>query len=117
MPPSLIAATMSSKDTAAPGLLAAHPLLPGAIAPGRVLRESFDAPENLPKETSCQVDLGGPAPQPTRDRDDSGLRIHRRCRSISTLTAGGLLVGVPAAIAFNAVLDRFIQGLTGFGDQ
>jgi multiple sugar transport system permease protein len=33
------------------------------------------------------------------------------------LMAGGLLVGVPAAIAFNAVLDRFIQGVTGIGDQ
>ena len=32
------------------------------------------------------------------------------------LMAGGLLVGVPAAIAFNAVLGRFIQGLTGFRD-
>jgi len=30
------------------------------------------------------------------------------------LMAGGLLVGVPAAIAFNVVLDHFIQGLTGF---
>jgi multiple sugar transport system permease protein len=32
------------------------------------------------------------------------------------LMAAGLLVGVPAAIAFNAVLGRFIQGLTGFRD-
>jgi multiple sugar transport system permease protein len=32
------------------------------------------------------------------------------------LMAGGLLVGVPAAIAFNAVLGRFIQGLTGLRD-
>ncbi len=32
------------------------------------------------------------------------------------LMAGGLLVGVPAAIAFNVVLGRFIQGLTGFRD-
>ena len=32
------------------------------------------------------------------------------------LMAGGLLVGVPAAIAFNLVLDRFIQGLTGSRD-
>ena len=32
------------------------------------------------------------------------------------LMAGGLLVGVPAAIAFNLVLDRFIQGLTGARD-
>jgi hypothetical protein len=30
--------------------------------------------------------------------------------------AGGLLVGVPTAIAFNLVLDRFIQGLTGAGE-
>lgn len=33
------------------------------------------------------------------------------------LMAGGLLVGVPAAIAFHVVLDRFVQGLTGAGDQ
>ena len=33
------------------------------------------------------------------------------------LMAGALLVGVPAALAFNMVLDRFIQGLTGVGDQ
>jgi multiple sugar transport system permease protein len=33
------------------------------------------------------------------------------------LMAGGLLVGAPAAIAFNAVLDRFIQGLTGVSEQ
>ena len=32
------------------------------------------------------------------------------------LMAGGLLVGVPAAIAFNLVLDRFVHGLTGFRD-
>ncbi len=32
------------------------------------------------------------------------------------LMAGGLLVGVPTAIAFNVVLDRFIQGLSGAGD-
>jgi multiple sugar transport system permease protein len=32
------------------------------------------------------------------------------------LMAGGLLVGVPTAIAFNVVLDRFIQGLTGVGE-
>jgi multiple sugar transport system permease protein len=32
------------------------------------------------------------------------------------LMAGGLLVGIPAAIAFNLVIDRFIQGLTGFRD-
>lgn len=30
-----------------------------------------------------------------------------------SLMAGGLLVGVPAAIAFNLVLDRFVHGLTG----
>jgi multiple sugar transport system permease protein len=30
------------------------------------------------------------------------------------LMAGGLLVGIPAALAFNLVIDRFIQGLTGF---
>jgi multiple sugar transport system permease protein len=33
------------------------------------------------------------------------------------LMAGGLLVGVPAAFAFTLVLDRFIHGLTGMGDQ
>lgn len=33
------------------------------------------------------------------------------------LMAGALLVGVPAAIAFNVVLDRFVHGLTGAGDQ
>jgi multiple sugar transport system permease protein len=32
------------------------------------------------------------------------------------LMAGGLLVGVPTAIAFNLVLDRFIQGLTAAGE-
>jgi len=32
------------------------------------------------------------------------------------LMAGGLLVGVPAAIAFNLVLDRFVEGLTGAAD-
>ena len=32
------------------------------------------------------------------------------------LMAGALLVGLPAAIAFNAVLDRFVQGLTGAGE-
>ncbi len=31
------------------------------------------------------------------------------------LMAGGLLVGVPAALLFNVVLDRFIEGLTGSG--
>jgi multiple sugar transport system permease protein len=33
------------------------------------------------------------------------------------LMAGALLVGTPAALAFNMVLDRFIQGLTGIEDQ
>jgi multiple sugar transport system permease protein len=33
------------------------------------------------------------------------------------LMAGGLLVGVPAAIVFGVVLDRFIQGVTGVGEQ
>ena len=33
------------------------------------------------------------------------------------LMAGALLVGAPAAVAFNMVLDRFIEGLTGTGDQ
>lgn len=33
------------------------------------------------------------------------------------LMAGALLVGAPAALAFNLVLDRFIQGLTGAGDS
>jgi len=32
------------------------------------------------------------------------------------LMAGALLVGVPTAIAFNVVLDRFVQGLTGVGE-
>jgi multiple sugar transport system permease protein len=32
------------------------------------------------------------------------------------LMAGGLLVGLPTAIAFNVVLDRFIQGLSAAGD-
>jgi len=32
------------------------------------------------------------------------------------LMACGLLVGVPAAIAFNLVLDRFVHGLTGAAD-
>jgi multiple sugar transport system permease protein len=32
------------------------------------------------------------------------------------LMAGGLLVGIPAAILFNLVLDRFIQAFTGFRD-
>jgi multiple sugar transport system permease protein len=30
-----------------------------------------------------------------------------------SLMAGGLLVGIPVAILFNLVIDRFIQGLTG----
>ena len=34
-----------------------------------------------------------------------------------SLMAGALLVGLPAALAFNVVLDRFIQGLTGVSDQ
>jgi ABC-type glycerol-3-phosphate transport system permease component len=34
-----------------------------------------------------------------------------------SLMAGALLVGLPAAVAFNLVLDRFIQGLTGVSDQ
>jgi len=34
-----------------------------------------------------------------------------------SLMAGALLVGLPAALAFNLVLDRFIQGLTGVSDQ
>src|SRR5207249_11907313 len=33
-----------------------------------------------------------------------------------SLMAGALLVGVPTAIAFNVVLDRFVQGLTGVGE-
>jgi alkanesulfonate monooxygenase SsuD/methylene tetrahydromethanopterin reductase-like flavin-dependent oxidoreductase (luciferase family) len=33
------------------------------------------------------------------------------------LMAGALLVGVPAALAFTLVLDRFIQGVTGIADQ
>jgi multiple sugar transport system permease protein len=33
------------------------------------------------------------------------------------LMAGGLLVGVPAALAFSAVLGRFVQGLTGVGES
>ncbi len=32
------------------------------------------------------------------------------------LMAGGLLVGLPTAIAFNVVLDRFIQGLSAAGE-
>jgi multiple sugar transport system permease protein len=32
------------------------------------------------------------------------------------LMAGGLLVGVPAALAFALVLGRFIEGLAGVGD-
>ena len=34
-----------------------------------------------------------------------------------SLMAGALLVGIPATLAFNLVLDRFIQGLTGVSDQ
>jgi multiple sugar transport system permease protein len=34
-----------------------------------------------------------------------------------SLMAGALLVGLPAALAFNLVLDRFIQGLTGVTDD
>ena len=33
------------------------------------------------------------------------------------LMAGGLLVGIPAAFLFALVLDRFIHGLTGAGEQ
>jgi multiple sugar transport system permease protein len=33
------------------------------------------------------------------------------------LMAGALLTGVPAAVAFNVVLDRFVQGLTGVAEQ
>jgi multiple sugar transport system permease protein len=31
------------------------------------------------------------------------------------LMAGALLVGIPIALVFNLVLDRFIEGLTGVG--
>jgi multiple sugar transport system permease protein len=34
-----------------------------------------------------------------------------------SLMAAGLLVGLPAALAFNLVIDRFIQGLTGASNQ
>ena len=34
-----------------------------------------------------------------------------------SLMAGALIVGLPSALAFNLVLDRFIQGLTGVSDQ
>ena len=34
-----------------------------------------------------------------------------------SLMAGTLLVGIPATLAFNLVLDRFIEGLTGVSDQ
>ncbi len=34
-----------------------------------------------------------------------------------SLMAGALLVGLPTAIAFNVVLDRFVQGLTGVGES
>jgi len=30
-----------------------------------------------------------------------------------SLMAGGLLVGIPVALLFNLVIDRFIEGLTG----
>jgi len=33
------------------------------------------------------------------------------------LMAGALLVGVPAALAFNLVLDRFLHGVMGAGDS
>ena len=33
------------------------------------------------------------------------------------LMAGGLLVGVPAAVLFNVVIDRFIHGLTMAADS
>jgi multiple sugar transport system permease protein len=33
------------------------------------------------------------------------------------LMAGALLVGVPAALAFNLVLDRFLHGITGAGES
>ena len=33
------------------------------------------------------------------------------------LMAGALLVGLPAALAFNAILDRFVHGLTGVAEQ
>jgi ABC-type glycerol-3-phosphate transport system permease component len=33
------------------------------------------------------------------------------------LMAGALLVGLPTASAFQVVLDRFVQGLTGLVDQ
>jgi multiple sugar transport system permease protein len=33
------------------------------------------------------------------------------------LMAGGLLIGIPAALLFALVLDRFIHGLTGAGEQ
>jgi multiple sugar transport system permease protein len=33
-----------------------------------------------------------------------------------SLMAGGLLVGVPAAVLFNVVIDRFIHGLTMAAD-
>jgi multiple sugar transport system permease protein len=32
-----------------------------------------------------------------------------------SLMAGGLLIGIPVAILFNLVIDRFIEGLTGAG--
>jgi multiple sugar transport system permease protein len=33
------------------------------------------------------------------------------------LMAAALLVGIPTAIAFNLVLDRFVEGLTAAADQ
>ncbi len=33
------------------------------------------------------------------------------------LMAGALIVGLPTAIAFNAVVERFVRGLTGVGDS
>jgi ABC-type glycerol-3-phosphate transport system permease component len=33
------------------------------------------------------------------------------------LMAAGLLVGLPAALAFSLVINRFIEGLTGAGDR
>ena len=33
------------------------------------------------------------------------------------MAGAALLVGVPAALAFNLVLDRFLLGITGAGDS
>jgi multiple sugar transport system permease protein len=41
------------------------------------------------------------------------MRIRGDIYFWGSLMAGGLLVGVPAALPFNLVIDRFIQGLTG----